>query len=117
MAAKRGRPPGFKMPDEHKAKLAHSHFHRGPYYVYRLIGEQGETMYIGKGQNGRLRDQMRRHKLAGEIMEEFGKGQGLEAYKREAELIREHCPPLNIVGKEDGKTQGRQDRQASNQAP
>jgi hypothetical protein len=58
MAAKRGRPPGFKMPDEHKAKLAHSHFHRGPYYVYRLIGEQGETMYIGKGQNGRLRNQM-----------------------------------------------------------
>jgi hypothetical protein len=90
------------MTNEHRAKLANSHYHRGPYYVYRLIGEQGETMYIGKGQNGRLRNQMRRHRLAGEIMEEFGKGQGREAYKREAELIREHRPPLNTAGLEDG---------------
>lgn len=104
MANKRGRAPGYKMPEEHKAKIANSHYHRGPYYVYRLVGEQGETMYIGKGQNGRLRDQMARYKLSGEIMEEFGKGHGKEAYKREAELIREHRPPLNTAGLDHGST-------------
>lgn len=66
-----------------------------PFYVYRILGEMGETVYIGKGSGRRLEVQKRRFKSAGEIIRSFRK-EGL-ALRFEAKMIAKHKPPLNMV--------------------
>lgn len=75
-----------------------------PFYVYRILGEMGETVYIGKGCGRRLHNQKRRFKADGEIMERFSTDK--KAFKRERELIAEHNPPLNKSSGGNGATRG-----------
>lgn len=63
------------------------------FYVYRLYSDPGFTLYIGKGSGRRLKNQMRRFGLQGEVIERF-KSEA-KAYRREAELIARHRPSLN----------------------
>lgn len=66
-----------------------------PFYIYRIVGEQNETLYIGKGSGDRLRDQKRRFKSEGEILFRFNR-EGT-AYRIEKRLIEELNPPLNVA--------------------
>ena len=43
------------------------------FYVYRILGEMGETVYIGKGTGRRLEAQKRRFMSDGEIMRSFNR--------------------------------------------
>jgi len=65
-----------------------------PFYLYRILGEMGETVYIGKGTGSRLAQQMRRFQSDGEIIERHSSED--KAYERERELIALHNPPLNV---------------------
>ncbi len=66
------------------------------FYVYRILGERDETVYIGKGTGRRLSHQKRRFKADGEIIAEFV-SEGA-AYHHEKKLIALHNPPLNRCG-------------------
>ncbi len=63
------------------------------FYIYRILGEMGETLYIGKGTGRRLSQQKRRFAADGEVMEWLKSEKA--AYRRERELIAEYNPPLN----------------------
>lgn len=63
------------------------------FYVYRILGECGETLYIGKGTGQRLNKQKRRFKADGEIVARYSTER--QAYKAEKSLIAELNPPLN----------------------
>jgi hypothetical protein len=65
------------------------------FYVYRILGEMGETVYIGKGTGRRLELQKRRFMAEGEIIRSFAKED--LAFRFEAKLIAKHKPPLNVV--------------------
>jgi hypothetical protein len=65
------------------------------FYVYRILGEMGETVYIGKGTGRRLEVQKRRFMSDGEIMRSFNKED--LAFRFEAKMIAKHKPPLNVV--------------------
>jgi hypothetical protein len=65
------------------------------FYVYRILGEMGETVYIGKGTGRRLEAQKRRFMADGEIMRSFNKED--LAFRFEAKMIAKHKPPLNMV--------------------
>lgn len=66
-----------------------------PFYVYRILGEMGETVYIGKGSGRRLDNQKRRFTADGEIMRSF-RSEDL-AFRFEAKMIAKYKPPLNMV--------------------
>ena len=66
-----------------------------PFYVYRILGEMGETVYIGKGYGRRLHHQKRRFMSDGEVMEWCSTDK--QAFRRERELIAKHSPPLNRI--------------------
>lgn len=66
-----------------------------PFYVYRILGEMGETVYIGKGCGRRLQQQKRRFMSDGEILEYCKTDK--RAFRRERELIAQHNPPLNQI--------------------
>lgn len=76
-----------------------------PFYVYRILGEQGETVYIGKGTGRRLQTQKRRFMSDGEIIESYSTER--EAYFAEKRLIGEHNPPLNRCGGGGGGIYGK----------
>lgn len=76
------------------------------FYVYRILGEMGETVYIGKGTGGRLAKQMRRFMASGEIIARFGTER--QAYLHEKKLIAEFAPPLNRCSGGGGGIYGRQ---------
>lgn len=65
------------------------------FYVYRILGEMGETVYIGKGTGRRLEVQKRRFKSEGEIIRTFNKED--MAFRFEAKMIAKLNPPLNKV--------------------
>ena len=64
-----------------------------PHYVYRILGEQGETVYVGKGFGRRLKEQKRRFMADGEVIKEFRSAQA--AYEYERDMIAKFNPPLN----------------------
>ncbi len=66
-----------------------------PFYVYRIFGEAGETIYVGKGIGRRLANQKRRFGLAGEIVKTFRTERA--AYNFEATLIAKLKPSANKV--------------------
>lgn len=74
------------------------------FYVYRILGEKGETVYIGKGCGRRLHNQKRRFMADGEVMEWCSTDK--QAFKRERELIAEYQPPLNKSPGGNGATRG-----------
>lgn len=76
-----------------------------PFYVYRILGEMGETVYIGKGSGQRLNRQMRRFASDGEIIERFSTER--QAYRAEIKLIELHNPPLNRCSGGGGGIYGR----------
>lgn len=76
-----------------------------PFYVYRILGEQGETVYIGKGTGRRLADQKRRFMADGEIIAEFTSERA--AFGHEKRLIAKENPPLNRCGGGGGGIFGR----------
>lgn len=63
------------------------------FYVYRILGEQGETVYIGKGTGRRLQQQKRRFQADGEVLRWCRTEDS--AYRCERELIAHYNPPLN----------------------
>jgi hypothetical protein len=75
-----------------------------PFYVYRILGEMGETVYIGKGCGRRLHNQKRRFMSDGEILEWCSTDK--QAFKRERELIAEYNPPLNKSSGGNGSVRG-----------
>jgi len=75
-----------------------------PFYVYRILGEMGETVYIGKGCGRRLQQQKRRFKSDGEVMELCSTDK--QAFRRERALIAEYNPPLNKSPGGNGSTRG-----------
>jgi hypothetical protein len=75
-----------------------------PFYVYRILGEMGETVYIGKGSGRRLYNQKRRFMSDGEVMERYSTDK--RAFRRERELIAEFNPPLNKSPGGNGATRG-----------
>lgn len=81
--AERGRPPGFRMSDE------------GRFYVYQL-SDGLNVQYVGKGVGRRLKNQMVRTGLFGEIVKRFKSER--QAYRHEVKLIAEISPPLNRNG-------------------
>lgn len=62
------------------------------FYVYQII-DAGSVVYVGKGSGNRLRNQMYRFRLPGEIVKRF-KREG-DAYAYERKLIAELAPSLN----------------------
>lgn len=74
------------------------------FYVYRILGEMGETVYIGKGCGRRLHNQKRRFMSDGEIMERLSTDK--QAFRRERELIAQYNPPLNKSTGGNGATRG-----------
>lgn len=74
------------------------------FYVYRILGEMGETVYIGKGCGRRLHNQKRRFKSDGEILEYCSTDK--RAFRRERELISQFSPPLNKSPGGNGSTRG-----------
>lgn len=75
-----------------------------PFYVYRILGEMGETVYIGKGCGRRLHNQKRRFMSDGEVMEWCSTDK--QAFRRERDLIAQHNPPLNKSTGGNGATRG-----------
>jgi len=75
-----------------------------PFYVYRILGEMGETVYIGKGYGRRLHNQKRRFMSDGEVIEWCSTDK--QAFRRERELIAEHNPPLNKSRGGNGSVRG-----------
>ncbi|MDO8533259.1 MAG: hypothetical protein Q7S17_00760 [Xanthobacteraceae bacterium] len=65
------------------------------FYVYRIFGQGGETLYIGKGSGDRLRHQMKRFRENGEVIARYENEDA--AYREEATLIAQYHPPLNIA--------------------
>ena len=63
------------------------------FYVYRILGEMGEIVYIGKGTGSRLDRQKRRFQSDGEVVKFFASEDA--AYRHERKLIALHNPPLN----------------------
>ena len=76
------------------------------FYVYRILGEMGETVYIGKGSGRRLEKQKRRFGAEGEIIAEFGTER--QAYSHERKLVADLNPPLNMCAGGGGGVYGRQ---------
>lgn len=74
------------------------------FYVYRIFGEMGETVYIGKGCGRRLHNQKRRFMADGEVMEWCSTDK--RAFMRERELIAEYNPPLNKSTGGNGSVKG-----------
>ena len=74
------------------------------FYVYRIVGEMGETVYIGKGCGRRLHNQKRRFMSDGEILEYCKTDK--RAFRRERELIAEYNPPLNKSPGGNGSVKG-----------
>lgn len=74
------------------------------FYVYRILGEMGETVYIGKGCGRRLQQQKRRFMSDGEILE-YSKTDK-QAFRRERELIAQYNPPLNKSPGGNGSVRG-----------
>lgn len=74
------------------------------FYVYRILGEMGETVYIGKGTGRRLQTQKRRFGADGEILEWCSTDKA--AFRRERELISQYNPPLNKCSGGNGGTRG-----------
>lgn len=79
-----------------------------PFYVYRILGERGETVYIGKGTGYRLTKQKRRFKSDGEVIAEFASERAAFAYEKR--LIAKENPPLNRCAGGSGGIYGRQSR-------
>lgn len=65
----------------------------GEFYIYRIFGQMGETLYIGKGCGNRLRVQKRKFGCDGEILQRYRSEAA--AYKAEVRLIKRFDPPLN----------------------
>lgn len=63
------------------------------FYTYKILGEGGELIYIGKGTGARLQKQMRRFQSSGEIIARYSTER--QAYMAEKALIAEIKPPLN----------------------
>lgn len=63
------------------------------FYVYRILGEQGETVYVGKGKGRRLANQKWRFKAEGEVLKRFATERAALNY--ECKLIAKLNPPLN----------------------
>lgn len=74
------------------------------FYVYRILGEMGETVYIGKGCGRRLHNQKRRFMSDGEVLEWCSTDK--QAFKRERALIAQYNPPLNKSTGGNGATRG-----------
>jgi hypothetical protein len=75
-----------------------------PFYVYRILGEMGETVYIGKGCGRRLHNQKRRFMSGGEVLELCSTDK--QAFRRERDLIVQYNPPLNKSTGGNGATRG-----------
>lgn len=75
------------------------------FYVYRILGEMGETVYIGKGTGRRLQTQKRRFMSDGEVIETYSTER--QAYFAEKKLIAKHNPPLNRCGGGGGGIYGK----------
>lgn len=69
------------------------HDDEGGFYVYRIFGKAGETLYVGKGSSARLQAQKRRFGAEGEIVARFKRE--ADAYAFEVRLIAEMSPALN----------------------
>lgn len=79
--AERGRTAGFRMSER--------------FYVYEL-SDGSCVQYVGKGTGRRLKNQMARTGLFGEIVRRFSSQRAAYAY--EVRLIAKHNPPLNRNG-------------------
>lgn len=63
------------------------------FYVYKLFETAEVILYIGKGSGRRLKTQMRRHRLKGEIIKEFKCER--DAFQFERKMIAAAKPELN----------------------
>lgn len=81
--AERGRTAGFRMSDE------------GRFYIYQL-SDGLNVQYVGKGTGRRLKNQVARTGLFGEIVKRFRSER--QAYQYEIRLIAKINPPLNRNG-------------------
>lgn len=63
------------------------------FYIYRIFGQGGETLYLGKGSGKRLENQIKRFGERGEVIKNFDNER--ETYTEEARLIFEERPPFN----------------------
>lgn len=66
---------------------------RGVFYVYKLYNCPDVVLYVGKGSGRRLKEQMRRFRLMGEVVREFICER--KAFQYERELIEAAKPELN----------------------
>jgi hypothetical protein len=73
-----------------KAVAAKSRFR---FYVYKLYEVPEVILYVGKGSGRRLKAQMRRHRLNGEVIKEFRCER--DAFQFERKMIAAAMPELN----------------------
>lgn len=68
----------------------------GAFYIYRIFGYWGETLYIGKGSGRRLASQKRKFGCDGEII--YRCRDEKSAYRAEVRFIKKLKPSLNKNG-------------------
>lgn len=69
------------------------HDEEGRFYVYKLMGDGGTVLYVGKGSGRRLQVQMSKRQCHGEIIARFKSER--DAYAYEVLAIAELKPELN----------------------